>query len=65
MEPPVSAAADALRDEKVKVFAAMKPADPAQLVRGQYDGYLAEPGVSSDSTTETYAALRLEIDSCR
>jgi glucose-6-phosphate 1-dehydrogenase len=65
MEPPVSATPDALRDEKVKVFAAMMPADPRHLVRGQYDGYLAEPGVAADSTTETYAALRLEIDSWR
>ncbi len=65
MEPPVSAAADAMRDEKVKVFAAMRPADPQHLVRGQYDRYLAEPGVAAESTTETYAALRLEIDSWR
>lgn len=65
MEAPVGADADALRDEKVKVFKAMAPADPSHLVRGQYDGYLAEPGVAADSTAETYAAVRLEIDSWR
>lgn len=65
MEPPVSADADALRDEKVKVLKAMTPADPANFVRGQYEGYLDEPGVATDSTVETYAALRLEIDSWR
>jgi glucose-6-phosphate 1-dehydrogenase len=65
MEPPVDADPDSLRDEKVKVLKAMRPADPAQLVRGQYDGYGDEPGVAADSTVETFAALRLEIDSWR
>ena len=65
MEPPVSADADALRDEKVKVLKAMAPADPSRLVRGQYDGYLDEPGVAAGSTVETYAAVHLEIDSWR
>jgi glucose-6-phosphate 1-dehydrogenase len=65
MEAPVSADADALRDEKVKVLKAMQAADPDQLVRGQYAGYLAEPGVAAGSTVETYAALRVEIDSWR
>lgn len=65
MEPPVDADPDSLRDEKVKVLKAMRPADPAHLIRGQYDGYLNEPGVASGSTVETFAALRLEIDSWR
>lgn len=65
MEPPVSAGADSLRDEKVKVLKAMSPANPGRFVRGQYDGYLDEPGVAADSTVETYAALHLEIDSWR
>ena len=65
MEPPVDAHPDSLRDEKVKVLKAMRPANPAHLVRGQYEGYLDEPGVAPGSTTETFAALRLEIDSWR
>lgn len=65
MEPPVSPQADALRDEKVKVFQAMRPIDPDVVVRGQYVGYRDEPGVASDSTTESFLAARLEIDSWR
>jgi glucose-6-phosphate 1-dehydrogenase len=65
MEPPVDASPDALRDEKVKVFKAMRPADPDHLVRGQYDGYLNEAGVAPGSTVETFAALGLQIDSWR
>jgi glucose-6-phosphate 1-dehydrogenase len=65
MEPPVDAEPDSLRDEKVKVLKAMRPADPACLVRGQYDGYQGEPGVAPGSAVETFAALRLEIDSWR
>ncbi len=65
MEPPVSASADALRDERVKVLTAMKPSEPGHFVRGQYDGYRDEPGVAPDSTVETFAALRFEIDSWR
>jgi glucose-6-phosphate 1-dehydrogenase len=65
MEPPVDAEPDSLRDEKVKVFKAMRPADPAHLVRGQYEGYLDEPGVAPASTVETFAALTVEIDSWR
>ncbi|WP_045303323.1 glucose-6-phosphate dehydrogenase [Saccharothrix sp. ST-888] len=63
-EPP-STAADGLRDKRVEVFRAIPSADPRHYVRGQYDGYLAVPGVSPDSQTETYAALRLEIDNWR
>jgi glucose-6-phosphate 1-dehydrogenase len=65
MEPPVGAGAEHLRDEITKVLTAMKPADCNHLVRGQYKGYLDEQGVAADSTVETYAALRLEIDSWR
>lgn len=65
MEPPVTAEPDALRDEKVKVFKAIRPADATALVRGQYDGYCEEPGVASEGTAETYVALHLEIASWR
>src|SRR6266568_834209 len=65
MEPPVDAEADSLRDETVKVLKAMRPADPARLVRGQYEGYRTESGVAPGSAVETFAALRLDIDSWR
>jgi glucose-6-phosphate 1-dehydrogenase len=65
MEPPTSLSAKPLRDEKAKVFEAMKPLDIAHVVRGQYRGYRAEPGVAPDSQTETFAALRTEVDNWR
>ncbi|HEX6219872.1 MAG TPA: glucose-6-phosphate dehydrogenase, partial [Acidimicrobiia bacterium] len=65
MEPPVSDRPDALRDERVKVLEATKPLQTEDMVVGQYEGYLNEPGVASDSSTETYFAARLEIDSWR
>jgi glucose-6-phosphate 1-dehydrogenase len=65
MEPPTSLEPNALRVEKNKVFAAMKPLDPAQVVRGQYAGYRSAPGVSSRSQTETFAALEVEVDNWR
>ena len=65
MEPPVGDWADALRDEKVKVVRAMRPVDPAHLVRGQYAGYRDEAGVAPGSTVETFAVVRLEVDSWR
>jgi glucose-6-phosphate 1-dehydrogenase len=65
MEPPVNAEGESLRDEKVKLFKAVRPADPAELVRGQFKGYREEPGVAKDSKVETYAALVLHIDSWR
>ncbi len=65
MEPPLSGAGEALRDEKVKVLKAIRPLDAAHLVRGQYQGYRRESGVGADSKVETYAAVRLEIDSWR
>jgi glucose-6-phosphate 1-dehydrogenase len=65
MEPPLNIGGEALRDEKVKVFRAMRPVDPAGVVRGQFSGYRKEAGVAPDSQVETYAALRLSIDSWR
>lgn len=65
MEPPVAVDAASLAEEKLKVLRAMKSANPRQVVRGQYRGYREEPGVSPDSEVETYAALRLEIESWR
>jgi glucose-6-phosphate 1-dehydrogenase len=76
MEPPTSFDADLVRDEKAKALLAVRPLDPAaDAVRGQYGpgwiggdqvpGYRDEEGVPADSRTETYAALRLEVDSWR
>lgn len=65
MEPPVSADARALRDEKVKVLRSMQPLDPSRVVRGQFDGYRDQEGVDDDSDTETYVALEARIDSWR
>jgi glucose-6-phosphate 1-dehydrogenase len=65
MEPPVDADAGSRQDEKAKVLRAMRPVDPTCLVRGQYIGYRDEPGVAPDSDVETFAAMRLEIDSWR
>jgi glucose-6-phosphate 1-dehydrogenase len=56
---------DVIKDAQVSVFRAMPAADPANYVRGQYDGYRAIDGVADDSSTETYAALRLDIDNWR
>ena len=65
MEPPARYASEAVRDEKVKVLQALRPLDEAHLVRGQYAGYRDEADVAPGSIVETYAALRLEIDSPR
>ena len=65
MECPVSDASNFVRDEKIKVFNSIRPLDPAELVRGQFSGYRSEPGVAPDSEVETFAALRLHIDSWR
>jgi glucose-6-phosphate 1-dehydrogenase len=65
MDPPQAADAESLRDEKVRLMKAMRPLDPAHVVRGQYKGYLKEPGVAAGSSVETYAAIRLEIESWR
>jgi glucose-6-phosphate 1-dehydrogenase len=65
MEPPAGGDAKTLKDAMVAVFRAMPEADPAHYVRGQYEGYLGIDGVAPHSGTETYAALRLEIDNWR
>jgi glucose-6-phosphate 1-dehydrogenase len=65
MEPPVGTEADALRDEKVRVFRAMSPVDRHGLIRGQYAGYRDEEGVDPGSDVETFVALRLAIESWR
>jgi len=65
MEPPASGDANTLKNALYSVFRAMPAADPAHYVRGQYEGYRSIDGVADDSTTETYAALRLEIDNWR
>jgi len=65
MEPPGCGGSDAEQAEKLKVLRAMRPCQRDALVRGQYIGYRDEPGVAPDSDTETYAALRLYIDSWR
>jgi glucose-6-phosphate 1-dehydrogenase len=65
MEPPISLYPDSIRDEQVKVFRSIPPLRPENVVRGQFNGYAKEPGVRAGSTVETYAAVRLEIDSWR
>ncbi|WP_329361351.1 glucose-6-phosphate dehydrogenase [Streptomyces sp. NBC_00669] len=62
MDPPADAGADSLRDRKAEVLKAVRAADPRHSVRGQYAGYRDTPGVAADSDTETYIALRLEVD---
>ena len=65
MEPPAYQGYGAVHSEKAKVFQAMRPLEPDDLVRGQYVGYRKEPGVAKDSDVETFCALRLYIDSWR
>jgi glucose-6-phosphate 1-dehydrogenase len=65
MEPPVGYGSEALRDEKIKVLRGMRPLTGEHLVRGQYRGYRSERGVRPDSDVETFAALRLYVDSWR
>ncbi|HEY3395791.1 MAG TPA: glucose-6-phosphate dehydrogenase [Lacipirellulaceae bacterium] len=65
MEPPVRTDSESMRDEKVKVLKAIPPLDGTNLVRGQFRGYFNEKGVAPNSQTETFAALRLDIDSWR
>ena len=64
-EPPSTPDADGQRDKRVEVFRAMPSIDPKHYVRGQYDGYQSVPGVKPGSQTETFAAVRLEIDNWR
>ncbi|MGZ4690460.1 MAG: glucose-6-phosphate dehydrogenase [Acidimicrobiia bacterium] len=65
MEPPQGMGDKALRDAKERVFAAVERLEPSDVVRGQFEGYRNEPGVAPDSDVETFAALRLHIDSWR
>jgi glucose-6-phosphate 1-dehydrogenase len=65
MEPPVGVDAEPLRDEATKVLRAMPSLAPTDVVRGQYAGYREEEGVAPDSDVETYAAVRLQVDSWR
>jgi glucose-6-phosphate 1-dehydrogenase len=65
MEPPVRTDSESIRDEKVKVLKAIPPLEAKNVVRGQFRGYRSEPGVAADSKMETFAALKLEIDSWR
>jgi glucose-6-phosphate 1-dehydrogenase len=65
MEAPGAGDARALKDAVYSLFSSIPPADPKYYVRGQYEGYLDVDGVTKGSTTETYAALRLEIDNWR
>jgi glucose-6-phosphate 1-dehydrogenase len=65
MEPPVLSNAESIRDEQVKVLRMIRPLDPANLVRGQFTGYRHEAGVAADSRVETFAAVRLFVDSWR
>jgi glucose-6-phosphate 1-dehydrogenase len=65
MEPPVRMDSESVRDEKVKVLKAIAPIDATSIVRGQFRGYRKETGVAADSQTETFAALRLEVNSWR
>ncbi len=65
MEPPSSNDPDSIRDQKLAFFKAMRAADPKRYVRGQYDGYLEVKDVDPKSTTETFAAMKLEVDNWR
>ena len=65
MEPPTTMYPDSVRDEQVKVFRTIPPLSPANIVRGQFQGYREEPGVDPHSDVETFAAVKLEVDSWR
>lgn len=65
MEPPSRGDPATIKDAQVALFRAVSEADPARYVRGQYDGYRAIDGVAAGSSTETYAALRLDIENWR
>jgi glucose-6-phosphate 1-dehydrogenase len=65
MEPPARGDSESMRDEKVKVLRSIAPLRKEDLVRGQFRGYLDEKGVAAGSTVETFAALKLQIDSWR
>jgi glucose-6-phosphate 1-dehydrogenase len=65
MEPPTLMYHESVRDEQVKIFRTIPPLDPADLVRGQFRGYRQEPGVAPDSRVETFAGVRLRVESWR
>jgi glucose-6-phosphate 1-dehydrogenase len=65
MEPPTALAPEPITDEKNKVFRSLQPLDPNLVVRGQYEGYREEEGVDPNSSTETFVALRCEVDNWR
>ncbi|HEY1788840.1 MAG TPA: glucose-6-phosphate dehydrogenase [Verrucomicrobiae bacterium] len=65
MEPPIRTDSESIRDEKIKVLKAIPPIEAENLVRGQFKGYRDEKGVAPNSQVETFAALKLEIDSWR
>ncbi|MGD0749667.1 MAG: glucose-6-phosphate dehydrogenase [Acidimicrobiales bacterium] len=65
MEPPTALEPVSINEEKNKVFRSMRPLDVTQVVRGQYEGYRDIPGVAPDSQTETFVALRCDIDNWR
>ncbi|APW58991.1 glucose-6-phosphate dehydrogenase [Paludisphaera borealis] len=65
MEPPAGTDGESIRDAKVKLVKEVRPLDARNVVRGQFRGYHDEPGVAPDSQVETFAAMRLEIDSPR
>jgi glucose-6-phosphate 1-dehydrogenase len=65
MEPPAGNYKDSIRDKKLEMFRAVRTADPKRYVRGQYDGFREVKEVAPDSTTETFAAVELEIDNWR
>jgi glucose-6-phosphate 1-dehydrogenase len=65
MEPPASLEPETLHAEKLRVLRAVRPVEPSDVVRGQYLGYRSEAGVAAGSETETFAALRLEVENDR
>jgi glucose-6-phosphate 1-dehydrogenase len=65
MDPPGAHGRDAIRDEHTRLLRAVRPLDPASVVRGQFRGYRDQDGVAPDSSVETYVAVRLEIDTWR
>ncbi len=65
MDPPTGGDPDALRNEKSRLLKAVRPLEPKNVVRGQYEGYRSAPRVAPDSTVETYAAVKLSIDNWR
>jgi len=65
MDPPAGHEPEAMQAEKLRLFSAMRPLDPKEVVRGQFKGYRDEPGVAKNSQVETFAALQLHIDTWR